>query len=76
MEKVLNKIVDIVNDMCDGVLCDEFDSDMFLYGYIRALVDSGQLTQNEATMLKVFFNRLVYNKVFLWKDDHVSFIYP
>lgn len=69
MEKVLNKIVDIVNDMCDGVLWDDFDGSGFLYGYIRALVDTGQLTDYEATMLKVFFDRLVHNKVFLWKEE-------
>lgn len=68
MEKVLNKIVDIVSDICDGILLDEFNYEDFLYGYIRALVDTGQITQSEATMLKAFFHRLVDDKIFLWKE--------
>ena len=69
MEKVLNKIVDIVSDICDGILLDEFNYEDFLYGYIRALVDTEQITQSEATMLKTFFHRLVDDKIFLWKED-------
>ena len=69
MEKVLNKIVDIVSDICDGILLDEFNYEDFLYGYIRALVDAEQITQSEATMLKTFFHRLVDDKIFLWKED-------
>lgn len=69
MEKVLNKILDIVCDMCDGVALNNDENDMFLYGYIRALVDTGQITQKDATMLKTFFNRLVDGKVFVWKED-------
>ena len=69
MEKVLNKIVDIISDICDGILLDEFNYEDFLYGYIRALVDTEQITQSEATMLKTFFHRLVDDKIFLWKED-------
>ena len=68
MEKVLNKIVDIINDMCDGVAWNESENNMFLYGYIRALVDTGQITQHEATMLNTFFHRLIDNKVFVWRE--------
>lgn len=69
MEKVLNKIVDIVSDICDGILLDEFNYEDFLYGYIRALVDTGQITQGDAIMLKTFFHRLVDDKIFLWKEE-------
>lgn len=68
MEKVLNKIADIIDDMSIGVLVGMSEHD-FLYGYVRALVDTGQLTQKDATMLMTFFDRLIKDKVFLMREE-------
>ena len=69
MEKVLNKIADIIDDMSIGVLVGMSEHD-FLYGYVRALVDTGQLTQEDASMLMKFFDRLIKDKVFLMRIDY------
>lgn len=66
MEKVLNKIADIIDDMSIGVLDNMNDKD-FLRGYIRALVDVGELKQTDATMLYRFYDRLISDKVFIAK---------
>ena len=68
MEKVLNKIADIIDDMSIGVLYNTDDRD-FLRGYIRALVDVGELKQTDATMLYRFYDRLIKDKVFVCKED-------
>lgn len=65
MEKVLNKIADIIDDMSRGIfLNDERD---FLRGYIFALIELGEIDNNEALMLLKFYDRLVDDKNFIVK---------
>lgn len=64
MEKALNKILDIVNDMSRGLsfACDNRE---FLRGYMFALKENEEITRQEYLMLMKFYDRLVADKRFV-----------
>lgn len=64
MEKALNKILDIVNDISIGASFVE-DSRDFLRGYLFALKEIGEINGNEVRMLMKFYDRLVADKKFI-----------
>ena len=64
MEKALNKILDIVNDMSMGLSFGD-DNRNFLRGYLLALKEIGEVNGNEVRMLLMFYDRLVADKKFI-----------
>lgn len=64
MEKALNKILDIVNDMSLGLSFAD-DSRNFLRGYLFALKENEEITRYEFLMLMKFYDRLVADKRFV-----------
>ena len=64
MEKALNKILDIVNDMSLG-LSFANNSREFLRGYLFALSDNKEITRYEFLMLMKFYDKLVADKRFV-----------
>ena len=64
MEKALNKILDIVNDMSMGLSFGD-DNRNFLRGYLLALKEIGEINGNEVRMLMRFYDRLVADKKFI-----------
>ncbi len=70
MEKALNKILDIVNDMSLGLSFAD-NSREFLRGYLFALKENEEITKYEFLMLMKFYDRLVANKRFVaeWEDE-------
>ena len=75
MEKGLNKIADIIDDMSIGVLVGISERD-FLYGYVRALVDSEMvdlenppvLDKNKKHNIYIVLERLVK------KEDAIKYL--
>ena len=61
MERALNKILEIISDMSQGIM---IDSDMagFFRGYLVALQENREITTGERLMLMSFYDRLVANK--------------
>ena len=66
MEKVLNKIADIISDMSWGVIDDD-TAEKFIRGYLFALSENKEITTSERLMLISFYNRLVADKEFVAK---------
>lgn len=66
MEKALNKILDIVNNMSLG-LSFAVDSREFLRGYLFALKENKEITRYEFLMLMKFYDKLVADKRFVAK---------
>lgn len=64
MEKALNKILDIVNDMSLG-LSFAVDNRDFLRGYLFALKENEEITRYEFLMLMKFYDKLVADKKFV-----------
>ena len=66
MERALNKILEIISDMSQGIFV---DSDMagFFRGYLFALKENGEITGSQRLMLISFYDRLVANKEFIAK---------
>lgn len=64
MEKALNKILDIVNDISMGLAFAD-DSRDFLRGYLFALKENEEITRKEYVMFIKFYDRLVENKRFV-----------
>ena len=65
MERALNKILEIISGMSQGVV----DGDMadFYRGYLFALNENGEITASERFMLISFYDKLVANKKFVAK---------
>lgn len=63
MERALNKILEIIFDMSQGVVDDDMAG--FFRGYLFALNESGEITTSERLMLISFYNRLVADKKFI-----------
>ena len=66
MERALNKILEIISDMSQGVIDDD-DMAGFFRGYLFALSENGEITTSEHLMLISFYDRLVANKMFIAK---------
>ena len=65
MERALNKILEIIFDISQGIIDDDMAG--FLRGYLFALNENGEITASERVMLISFFNKLVANKKFIAK---------
>ena len=66
MEKALNKILEIISGMSQGVV-DNNDMAGFFRGYLFALNENKEITVSERLMLISFYDRLVENKMFIAK---------
>ena len=65
MERALNKILNIIFDMSQGIIDDDIAG--FYRGYLFALNENGEITASERFMLISFFDKLVANKMFISK---------
>ena len=65
MERALNKILEIIFDMSQGIIDDDIAG--FFRGYLFALNENGEITASERVMLISFFNELVADKEFIAK---------
>lgn len=65
MERALNKILEIMFDMSQGIIDDDIAG--FLEGYLCALNENGEITVSERLMLISFYDRLVADKEFIAK---------
>ena len=63
MERALNKILEIIFDMSQGIIDDDIAG--FYRGYLFALTENREITGSERLMLISFFDRLVANKKFI-----------
>ena len=63
MERALNKILEIISDMSQGVIDDDMAS--FYRGYLVALQENREITTSERLMLMSFYDRLVADKKFI-----------
>ena len=66
MERALNKILEIISDMSQGIVDDNNIAD-FYRGYLVALQENREITTGERLMLISFYNKLVANKKFIAK---------
>ena len=64
MERALNKILQIIFDMSQGITNDD-DMAGFFRGYLFALNENGEITASERLMLISFYDRLVADKKFI-----------
>ena len=60
MERALNKILEIISGMSQGVVDDDMAD--FYRGYLVALQENREITTGERLMLLSFFDRLIVNK--------------
>ena len=67
MERALNKILEIIFDMSQGIIDDDIAG--FYRGYLFALTENREITGSERLMLISFFDRLVANKRFIAKQE-------
>ena len=67
MERALNKILEIMFDMSQGIIDDDIAG--FFRGYLFALNENGEITASERLMLISFYDRLVANKMFIAKQE-------
>ena len=65
MERALNKILEIISDMSQGIIDDDMAN--FYRGYLFALSENKEITTGERLMLISFYNRLVADKEFIAK---------
>ena len=65
MNRALNKILEIISDMSQGIIDDDIAG--FYRGYLFALTENREITGSERLMLISFFDRLVANKMFIAK---------
>ena len=63
MERALNKILEIIFDMSQGIIDDDIAG--FFRGYLFALKENGEITGSEHLMLISFYDRLVADKKFI-----------
>ena len=67
MTRILNKIIDIVNDIQSGWL-DEDTAWDFFRGYLNAQQELGMIDDFEYRDYSTFFNKLIHDRVFLAKE--------
>ena len=68
MERALNKILEIISDMSQGIV-DDNNIAGFFRGYLFALNENGEITASERLMLISFYDRLVANKMFVAEQE-------
>lgn len=68
INKVLNKIADIFDDMSLGIMGSVDDRD-FLRGYMTALMESNEITNKDRVYLMKFYERLMDDKIVIRKGD-------
>ena len=68
MNRALNKILEIISDMSQGIV-DDNDIAGFFRGYLFALSENKEITTSERLMLISFFDRLVADKEFIAKQE-------
>ena len=66
MERALNKILEMISDMSQGVVDDD-TAGKFIRGYLFALSENKEITTSERLMLISFYDRLVADKEFIAK---------
>ena len=71
MERALNKILNIIFDMSQGII-DDNDMAGFYRGYLFALNENGEITASERLMLISFYDRLVANEKFVVNKKSVA----
>lgn len=69
MERALNKILDIISDMSQGIIDDNDDDMAFLRGYLIALMENKEITRDEYIILLRFFNNLIKDKRIVAKQE-------
>ena len=65
MERALNKILEIISGISQGIIDDDIAG--FYRGYLFALTENREITRSERLMLISFFDRLVADKEFIAK---------
>ena len=65
MNKALNKIADIIDDMSVGIISEDVACREFLRGYLTALKESNEITQNDCRCILKFYDRLIDHKRFI-----------
>ena len=70
MNRALNKIIEIISDMSQGVIDGNGMAD-FYRGYLVALQENREITTGERLMLMSFYDRLVADKEFIAKQEEV-----
>ena len=65
MERALNKILEIISGMSQGVVDDDMAD--FYRGYLVALQENREITTGERLMLISFYDRLIADKKFIAK---------
>lgn len=68
INKVLNKIADIFDDMSLGIIGSVDDRD-FLRGYMTALMESNEITDRDRAYLMKFYERLMDDKIVVRKGE-------
>lgn len=68
INKVLNKIADIFDDMSLGIIGSVDDRD-FLRGYMTALMESNEITNRDRVYLMKFYERLMDDKIVVRKGE-------
>ena len=66
MNRALNKTLEIISDMSQGIIDDNGMAD-FYRGYLVALQENREITTGERLMLMSFYDRLVADKEFIAK---------
>ena len=70
MERALNKILEIISGMSQGVVDDDMAD--FYRGYSFALQENGEITTSERLMLISFYDRLVANEKFVANKKFIA----
>lgn len=65
MNKALNKIADIIDDMSMGMLSEDVTCRNFLRGYLTALKEGDEITQRDYMYIMKFYDRLIDHKKFI-----------
>ena len=68
INKVLNKIADIFDDMSLGIM-EDVDNGDFLRGYMTALMESNEITDMDRVYLMKFYKRLMDDKIVVRKGE-------
>lgn len=65
MNKALNKIADIIDDVSIGAVCLDESCRDFLRGYLTALKESNEITDRDYMYIMKFYDRLTDHKKFI-----------
>lgn len=67
MNHILNKIIDIVNDIQNGWM-DEDTAWDFFRGYLIAMEEIGTINNIERKYFMAFLSGLIHNRIFIQKE--------